>query len=101
MPAALPWDEDRSVSLLRDFAQNCVENDTGGAAASVSHVARGMLDLAVIKRRSTMRTIGAAVQGAAIALILVTGAIHFLHAPSSFRAATSNGCLFFPNGVPP
>jgi len=34
MPAAPPWDRGTRVSLLRDFAQNCVENDSGTSAAS-------------------------------------------------------------------
>src|SRR6267143_710940 len=33
MPAALPWDRDTSVAPLRDAAQNCVKNDSGGSAA--------------------------------------------------------------------
>ena len=46
-----------------------------------------------------MRTTATAVQGAGIALILVTGAIHFLDAPSSFGDATYKGVLFLANGI--
>jgi hypothetical protein len=46
-----------------------------------------------------MRTTPTAVQGAAIALILVTGAIHFIDAPSSFGDATYKGVLFLANGI--
>ena len=38
-------------------------------------------------------------QGAAIALILVTGAIHFIDAPGSFGDATYKGLLFVANGT--
>ena len=44
----------------------------------------------------TMRT---ATQGAGIALILVTGVIHFIDAPSSFGDATYKGVLFLGNGL--
>jgi hypothetical protein len=40
-----------------------------------------------------------AMQGAAIALILVTGAIHFIDAPGSFGDATYKGLLFVANGI--
>jgi hypothetical protein len=46
-----------------------------------------------------MRTTPTAVQGAGIALILVTGAIHFIDAPGSFDDATYKGCLFLANGI--
>lgn len=46
-----------------------------------------------------MRSTGSAVQGAAIALVLVTGAIHFVDAPSSFSDATYKGWLFVANGI--
>jgi hypothetical protein len=46
-----------------------------------------------------MRATATAVQGAGIALILVTGAIHFLDAPSSFGDATYKGLLFLANGI--
>src|SRR3977135_3937651 len=46
-----------------------------------------------------MRTTGAAEQGAGVALILVTGAIHFIDAPSSFSDATYKGLLFVANGI--
>ena len=46
-----------------------------------------------------MRTTPTAVQGAGIALILVTGAIHFIDAPSSFGDATYKGLLFLANGI--
>ncbi len=46
-----------------------------------------------------MRITGSAVQGAAIALVLVTGAIHFVDAPSSFSDATYKGWLFVANGI--
>jgi len=46
-----------------------------------------------------MRTTPNALQGAGIALILVTGAIHFIDAPSSFGDATYKGLLFLANGV--
>ena len=46
-----------------------------------------------------MRTTLSAVQGAGIALILVTGAIHFIDAPGSFGDATYKGWLFVGNGV--
>ena len=46
-----------------------------------------------------MRTHATAIQGAAIALILVTGAIHFVDAPSSFADATYKGWLFVANGI--
>jgi len=46
-----------------------------------------------------MRIAGTAVQGAAIALVLVTGAIHFVDAPSSFSDATYKGWLFVANGI--
>ena len=44
-----------------------------------------------------MRTTPTAVQGAAVALILVTGAIHFIDAPGSFGDATYKGILFVAN----
>jgi hypothetical protein len=44
----------------------------------------------------TMRT---AAQGAGITLILVTGAIHLIDAPSSFSDATYKGVLFVGNGI--
>jgi hypothetical protein len=46
-----------------------------------------------------MRTTPTAVQGAAVALILVTGAIHFIDAPGSFGDATYKGVLFLANGI--
>lgn len=46
-----------------------------------------------------MRTTPTAVQGAGIALILVTGAIHFIDAPGSFGDATYKGLLFLANGI--
>jgi uncharacterized membrane protein HdeD (DUF308 family) len=46
-----------------------------------------------------MRITPTAVQGAGIALILVTGAIHFIDAPSSFGDATYKGVLFLANGI--
>jgi hypothetical protein len=46
-----------------------------------------------------MRTVPTAVQGAGVALILVTGAIHFIDAPSSFGDATYKGLLFLANGI--
>jgi hypothetical protein len=46
-----------------------------------------------------MRTTATAAQGAGIALILVTGAIHFIDAPGSFGDATYKGWLFLANGV--
>ena len=46
-----------------------------------------------------MRTTPTAVQGAAVALILVTGAIHFIDAPGSFGDATYKGVLFVANGI--
>ncbi len=46
-----------------------------------------------------MRTTPTAVQGAGIALILVTGAIHFIDAPGSFGDATYTGLLFLANGM--
>jgi len=46
-----------------------------------------------------MRTTPTALQGAGIALILVTGAIHFIDAPSSFGDATYKGLLFLANGT--
>jgi hypothetical protein len=46
-----------------------------------------------------MRTTPTAVQGAGIALILVTGAIHFIDAPGSFSDATYKGVLFLANGI--
>jgi hypothetical protein len=46
-----------------------------------------------------MRTTPTAAQGAGIALILVTGAIHFIDAPSSFGDATYKGVLFLTNGI--
>ncbi|HYL54967.1 MAG TPA: hypothetical protein VEU73_05265 [Gemmatimonadales bacterium] len=46
-----------------------------------------------------MRATPTAVQGAGIALILVTGAIHFIDAPSSFGDATYKGLLFLANGI--
>jgi uncharacterized membrane protein len=58
-----------------------------------------LLAVALIERNSDMRTIRTAVQGAAIALILVTGAIHFVDAPSSFGDAPYKGLLFVANGI--
>jgi hypothetical protein len=46
-----------------------------------------------------MRTTPTAVEGAGIALILVTGAIHFIDAPGSFGDATYKGLLFLANGI--
>jgi hypothetical protein len=46
-----------------------------------------------------MRATPTAVQGAGIALILVTGAIHFIDAPGSFGDATYKGWLFLANGI--
>jgi hypothetical protein len=46
-----------------------------------------------------MRTTPTAVQGAGIALILVTGAIHFIDARGSFGDATYKGVLFLANGI--
>lgn len=46
-----------------------------------------------------MRTRLTAVHGAGIALILVTGAIHFIDAPGSFSDATYKGLLFLANGI--
>jgi len=46
-----------------------------------------------------MRTTPTAMQGAGIALILVTGAIHLIDAPSSFGDATYKGLLFLANGI--
>src|SRR5713101_5764816 len=46
-----------------------------------------------------MRPTPTAVQGAGIALILVTGAIHFIDAPGSFGDATYKGLLFLANGI--
>jgi hypothetical protein len=46
-----------------------------------------------------MRMTPTAVQGAGIALILVTGAIHFVDAPGSFGDATYKGLLFLANGI--
>ena len=46
-----------------------------------------------------MRPTPTAVQGAGIALILVTGAIHFIDAPGSFGDATYKGVLFLVNGI--
>jgi uncharacterized membrane protein HdeD (DUF308 family) len=40
-----------------------------------------------------------AVQGAGITLILLTGVIHFIDAPSSFGDATYKGLLFVANGI--
>jgi len=68
-----------------------------GLIGAVAVLAR--LAVAVIKRRSNMRTLGTAMQGAAIALVLVTGAIHFVDAPSSFGDATYKGVLFVANGI--
>jgi hypothetical protein len=39
------------------------------------------------------------VEGAAIALIVVTGVIHFIDAPGSFGDATYKGLLFLANGI--
>ena len=52
-----------------------------------------------MEQPSDMRTTLTAVQGAGIALILVTGAIHFIDAPSSFGDATYKGLLFLANGI--
>jgi hypothetical protein len=46
-----------------------------------------------------MRTTPTAAHGAGIALILVTGAIHFIDAPGSFGDATYKGVLFLANGI--
>ena len=46
-----------------------------------------------------MTTKPTAIQGAAITLILVTGAIHFIDAPGSFGDATYKGLLFVANGI--
>ena len=46
-----------------------------------------------------MRSMPTAVQGAGVALILVTGAIHWIDAPSSFGDATYKGLLFVANGI--
>ena len=46
-----------------------------------------------------MRIMPTAVQGAGIALILVTGAIHFVDAPGSFGDAAYKGLLFVANGI--
>jgi hypothetical protein len=46
-----------------------------------------------------MRMTPTAVHGAGIALILVTGAIHFVDAPGSFGDATYKGLLFVANGI--
>ena len=46
-----------------------------------------------------MRTMPTAVQGAGVALILVTGAIHLIDAPGSFGDATYKGLLFVANGI--
>jgi hypothetical protein len=46
-----------------------------------------------------MRTMPTAAQGAGVALILVTGAIHLIDAPSSFGDATYKGLLFLANGI--
>lgn len=46
-----------------------------------------------------MRTTPTAAQGAGIVLVLVTGAIHFIDAPGSFRDATYKGSLFLANGI--
>ncbi len=46
-----------------------------------------------------MRPTPTAVQGAGIALILVTAAIHFIDAPGSFGDATYKGVLFLANGI--
>jgi uncharacterized membrane protein HdeD (DUF308 family) len=46
-----------------------------------------------------MRTMPTALQGAGVALILVTGAIHSIDAPSSFGDATYKGLLFLANGI--
>ncbi len=46
-----------------------------------------------------MRTTPTAAQGAGIALILVTGAIHLIDAPGSFGDATYKGWLFVANGT--
>jgi uncharacterized membrane protein len=58
-----------------------------------------LLAVALIARNSDMRTVRTAVQGAAIALILVTGVIHFVDAPSSFGDAPYKGLLFVANGI--
>jgi hypothetical protein len=52
-----------------------------------------------MEQPSDMRATLTAVQGAGIALILVTGAIHFIDAPSSFGDATYKGLLFLANGI--
>jgi hypothetical protein len=46
-----------------------------------------------------MRTTPTSAQGAGIALILVTGAIHLIDAPGSFGDATYKGWLFVANGT--
>ena len=46
-----------------------------------------------------MPTKPTASQAAGIALILVTGAIHFIDAPGSFGDATYKGLLFVANGI--
>ena len=46
-----------------------------------------------------MRITPAAAQGAGLVLILVTGAIHLIDAPSSFGDAPYKGWLFVANGV--
>ena len=46
-----------------------------------------------------MRTRLTATEGAGIALILATGVIHLIDAPSSFGDATYKGLLFVANGV--
>jgi len=52
-----------------------------------------------LREFSHMPTRPTATQGAAIALILVTGAIHFIDAPGSFGDATYKGLLFVANGI--
>jgi len=52
-----------------------------------------------LREFSDMPTRPTATQGAAIALILVTGAIHFIDAPGSFGDATYKGLLFVANGI--
>jgi hypothetical protein len=52
-----------------------------------------------VRRSPDMRTTPTAVRGAGIALILVTGAIHFIDAPGSFSDAPSKGLLFLANGI--
>ena len=46
-----------------------------------------------------MRNMPTALQGAGVALILVTGAIHLIDAPGSFGDATYKGLLFVANGI--